>query len=255
MPPQRTRARAKAVPAITPQTEETGIPSFLRDDTVSAASADIPLDQLTAEPVFTSDAEPDSANTAEAGAAIDDAVTAERITTLADSINTSPFGSRNRKDEGKAKTTPPSADEWLDFFSRIVVRFITEWYVDAVFRKIDEDLVSDDDAAKLLLTEDERNVIARPFAEFANKNKLMRKHGRQIVAFADSFESVYILAQWFGRVNRIARKYGKIVNATTVRVKPEEKRDVNFGQSPQGNGNGQHRPDISGLSVFNPGTG
>lgn len=214
----------------------------------------VPLDQLTAEPVFTTDPKTGSP-AADAGSAIDDAVTAERINNLADTISTSPFGARNRKDEGKAKTTPPTADEWLDFFSRIVVRFITEWYVDAVFRKIDEDLVSDEDAARLLLTEEERNVIARPFAEFANKNKLMRKHGRQIVAFADSFESVYILAQWFGRVNRIARKYGKIVNATTVRVKPEEKRDVNFGQSTQSNGNGYQRPDVSGLSVFNPGTG
>jgi hypothetical protein len=139
-----------------------------------------------------------------------------------------------------------------------VFRFITEWYVDFVFRGIDDELVSDADAVKLLLTEDERRVIARPFAEYANKNPYLRKHGRQIVAFADSFESLVILGQWFSRVNRLARKYSRISGKppVTVTVKPEERRapDVNFGESPSGNGHA--RPVIpDNLTVFNPGTG
>ncbi len=251
MPPRATRTR-KTVPARQEPETETGIPAFLLDDTDLAGSADIPLDILTAEPVFT-DAEPTP--TPDAGAAID----AEIATPVTDpdELNTKPFGKRNRKDEDKAKSTPPTADEWLDFFARIVFRFITEWYVDFVFRGIDDDLVSDHDAAKLLLTEDERRVIARPFAEYANKNPYLRKHGRQIVAFADSFESLVILGQWFSRVNRIARKYSKRVSKPTVNVRPEEKQDVNFGQSPQStSGNGHTpRPDVSGLTVFNPGSG
>lgn len=117
------------------------------------------------------------------------------------------FGRRRRKNTGDPKSSPPNTDEWMDFFSRIVIRFVTEWYVDAVFSGLDEDLVSEADAEKLILTEEERDTIARPFAEYANKNPFMKKHGRQIVAISDSFESIVILGRWFSRVNRVARKY------------------------------------------------
>jgi hypothetical protein len=196
------------------------------------------------EPVFTED---EVRGTRDPDKAIDDQVKPEPD---ADNASlTRPWGSRNRKDDGKAKSGPPNADEWLDFFSRIVIRFVTEWYADWCFRGIDEDLVSDSDAEKLLLEEDERKVIARPFAEFANKNPYLRKHGREIVAFADSFESMVVLGKWFARVNRIARKYNKIVSKPVV---PGRSEDVNHEQS-QASQNG-HAASPS-YTIINPGSG
>lgn len=165
------------------------------------------------------------------------------------------FGRRRRKNPSDPKATPPNVDEWMDFFSRIVIRFLTEWYVDMMFRGIDEDNISDKDAAKLLLTDDERDVIARPFAEYANKNPFMRKHGRQIVAFADSFESIVILGKWYSRVNRIARKYrpkpqkGQTVHATVTDMNGHS-HNGNSGPGTQGAANGNVP---TGFSVFNPG--
>jgi hypothetical protein len=156
--------------------------------------------------------EPETPSTKPAGDAIDEAI----ATTPDESpapvkekpiTETLGFGRRTRKSNTTPKVTAPDKDEWLDFFSRIVIRFGTEWYVDAAFHGIDEDLVSEADAAKLLLTEEERDTIAAPYAAFAHKNPWMKKHGREILALSDSFESTIILARWFMRVNRIARKY------------------------------------------------
>jgi hypothetical protein len=159
------------------------------------------------------------------------------------------FGRRRRKNPEEPKAGPPNIDEWMDFFSRIVIRFLTEWYVDLIFRGIDEDDISDRDAAKLLLTEEERNTIARPFAEYANKNPYMRKHGRQIVAFADSFESVVMLGRWFARVNRVAKKYKprkQNVRSTVQRMGANG--NGSSGESAESTANGSHQ-----FSVFNPG--
>lgn len=171
-----------------------------------------------------------------------------------DKLSIHPFGNRNRKDDGRAKSGAPNVDEWLDFFSRIVIRFLTEWYVDFTFRKIDENLVTDSDAEKLLLTEDERNVIARPFAEYANKNPYLRKHGRQIVALADSFESMVIMAQWFARVNRIARKYTRMASKPVIKTGKEAVNvDNSQGAASQ---NGYTAPaGFGGITIHNPGTG
>ncbi len=160
------------------------------------------------------------------------------------------FGSRRRKNANEPKAGPPNLDEWMDFFSRIVIRFLTEWYVDMVFRGIDEDIVSDADAEKLLLTQEERDSIARPFAEYANKNPFMRKHGRQIVAFADSFESVVMLGRWYLRVNRIARKYRPKKQDVPARVHVHGSNNGNNGQSATGTTGGRI-PD--GYGVYNPG--
>lgn len=104
-------------------------------------------------------------------------------------------------------TGVPDKDEWLDFFSRIVLKVGLELYTDFAFRGIDEGVVSDADLRRIAVSKDERNVIARPFAEYSTKNKFMRKHGREIVAFADSLESIITLGIWMRKVNRIASKY------------------------------------------------
>lgn len=189
----------------------------------------------------------------DAGSVIDAAAAIEpRVEKSAeDEPLTKGFGSRRRKNPSEPKTSPPNLDEWMDFFSRVVIRFLTEWYVDMLFRGIDEDIVSETDAEKLLLTAEERDTIARPFAEYANKNPFMRKHGRQIVAFADSFESIVILGRWYMRTNRIARKYRPKKQNVPARVHVNgSNNNGNNGQSTTGTTGGRI-PD--GFGVYNPG--
>lgn len=119
-------------------------------------------------------------------------------------------GSSDRKrwrEPTQAKSGPPTIAEWQGFVSGLVFRLLTDGYINFAFRGIDEDVISDRDLAKLTLTEEERDRLAVPFAEFANKSKFLRKHGRMIMATADSAESGYILAGWMIRVNAVAARY------------------------------------------------
>lgn len=175
----------------------------------------------------------------------------------------------------EAKAGIPSLDEWLHFFGDIVIRLGTDYYIERAFQGVDEDLLSDRELDKILLTEKERGRIARPFAEYANKLKFTRKHGRMIIASADSVDALLQLGLWFSRVNRIAAKYrpmrGVKAQRNNMRASPvfipaermptyqppEEPTNVGFGQSEtaQQNGNGDHwRPDIGG-TVFNTNLG
>lgn len=202
------------------------------------------------EAEFVPSGEPDESG--DAGETIDAAIAVEPKVTKTDDdepLNKG-FGRRRRKNASEPKSTPPNVDEWMDFFSRIVIRFLTEWYVDMLFRDIDDDKVSDTDAAKLLLTEEERDTIARPFAEYANKNPFMRKHGRQIVAFADSFESMVMLGRWYMRVNRLARKYRPKKQDVPARVHINGSNNGHNGQSAPSAASGTY-PE--GFPIFNPG--
>lgn len=149
------------------------------------------------------------------------------------------------------KTSPPNGDEWLDFFSRIVLRIGTDLYVDFAFRGIDENAVSDKDIERIKIRKEERDSIARPFAEFATKNKTMRKHGRQVIALTDSIESLMSLGIWMRRVNRIAKRYRpEKSKRPQVRIR-ENQQNGNIG-SPTGspaeaNGAG------AGFTIVNPG--
>jgi hypothetical protein len=158
------------------------------------------------------------------------------------------------------KTGPPSADEWLDFFSRIVLKIGMDLYVDAAFRQVDEERVSEADLHRIKVRKEERDTIARPFAEFAAKNPVARKHGRQVVALTDSIESVMTLGIWMRRVNRVAKKYRppKQQKPRNIRIK-EASQDGNHG-SAQGNPGEQTSPNGSGYTtgystIFNPGSG
>jgi hypothetical protein len=116
--------------------------------------------------------------------------------------------------ERSAKTGPPNIDEWMHFFSKVCIRLATDWYLEFAFRGIDEDLLSDREIEKIRLEDEERDRIARPFAEYANKAKFTRKHGRMIIASADSIDAALQLGIWFSRVNRIANKYRGTTNTT-----------------------------------------
>lgn len=167
-----------------------------------------------------------------------------------------PTNRQDRKDNETPKAGPPRLDEWQDFFSRVLIKGLTERYVSWAFRGIDEELLTDREMQKLHLLKEERERIARPFSELANKAKFTRKHGRTIIGLSDSIDSVLALGMWFGRVNKIAEKYAK-----TRPVKGKVvKSDVGSGSFEEngtgGSDNGQSGWQYeSGMFPESPGTG
>lgn len=173
-----------------------------------------------------------------------------------------------------AKSGMPNIDEWMHFFSRVVMRVATDYYIDLAFRGIDEDWLSPNEVDRINLSDEERDRMARPFAEYSNKSKFMRKHGRMIISSADSIDAILQIGMWVARVNRIAAKYKRIggvsrkprvVHTRAAPVfRPEP--DINYQQEaedngsfgspePSQNGNGPHwRPGIGG-TVINPNLG
>jgi hypothetical protein len=164
---------------------------------------------------------------------------------------------------GKIKTGPPDVDEWLDFFSRIVLKVGMGSYVDFVFRDVDEDKISSADLAKMKVSKEERNAIATPLAQYATKDPTMRKHGRRVVALTDSIESLMTLGIWMRRVNRIAKKYkpvkaNKPVRASATHIREEAIPRERVGEArTNGNGiQGAGRGFVSGEfgPIVNPGS-
>jgi hypothetical protein len=133
--------------------------------------------------------------------------------------------------DSKPKAGPPKLDEWQDFFSRILIRSATDWYINWAFRGVDEDMLSPREVERINLTKEERDRIAKPFSEVANKSTFMRKHGRAIIALSDSWDSIIALGAWYNRVTRIARKY-QTKQPRTVHA------HVSAGQSTSGTANG-----------------
>jgi hypothetical protein len=101
----------------------------------------------------------------------------------------------------------PALDEWMDFFSRIALRVLCDWYISFAFRGVNEDLLTDREIDRLQLTDEERQRIAVPLSELSYKSKLMRKHGRTIIASGGAFDALITLGTWASRVNRIANRY------------------------------------------------
>lgn len=178
-------------------------------------------------------------------------------------------------DEASGKI--PSVDEWKRFTSNVVLRVLTDWYIEWAFRGIDEDLISDREAGRIKLAEDERNRIARPFAEVAYKAKFTRKHGRMIIASGDTLDAFLQMGIWYSRVSRIAAKYRRLqrdfekngmhpqapaaqetsenVPPPFVHNPPVNNQEVNNERSGQSaaSANGHKRPKIIGAEVFSPG--
>lgn len=141
----------------------------------------------------------------ETGEAIDAAVP-EATTEVAPVVQIT-SGSRERARDSRAKSGPPTIAEWQDFVAGIVIRMGTDYFVDWAFRGIDENRVTDQDAVRVRLTDDECDQIGRPIAELLNKLAFTRKHGRAIIGGAGSAQSILILGRWYARVSRIAAKY------------------------------------------------
>lgn len=152
----------------------------------------------------------------------------------------------------KAKAGPPRLDEWQDFFSRVLIRSATDWYVNWAFRGVDEDALSEREVNRITLEKEERDRIARPFAELANKSKFTRKHGRMIVSLTDSWDSLVAIGAWYTRVNRISRKYQRKVAHSHVSSRQGTVSPENSNGSP--NGQGTYDGSVIG-SYYGPGTG
>jgi hypothetical protein len=174
--------------------------------------------------------------------------------------DTGPLIDPEKLQRDKLKTGPPDATEWLDFFSRIILKVGMNSYIDLMFRDIDEERVAPADLAKLKVTREERDAIARPLAEYATKNKYTRKHGREIVALTDSIESLMTLGIWMRRVNRVAKKYRPVktkpIRATAVHIR-EASTSEHIG-TPSSNGvGGTQGGYVSGEfgPIINPGSG
>lgn len=143
--------------------------------------------------------------------------------------------------DADAKAGPPKLSEWQDFFSRIIIKYGTNWYMDMMLRDIDPSVLSPSDLAALTISREDRNRIARPFAELANKSGLARKHGRMIVSSADSVESAMILMKWTRTVSRIGKKYRP--------QKPKPARQQHQHVSPSQNGNGNANGNLGSGTV------
>lgn len=153
-----------------------------------------------------------------------------------------------------AKAGPPSLDEWQNFFSRVVLRLVTEWYINYAFRGIDEDTLSDKELDRLAMTDDERQMIAVPFAELSHKSKLMRKYGRTIVASGDAINSLVVLAAWASRVNRIASKHRPKVQKSRTVINGSSGQSTPTTEGPSGGANGGRIPEWFQGPIF-PGSG
>ena len=138
-----------------------------------------------------------------------------------------------------AKASIPSIDEWMDFFSRIVLRVACDWYIEWAFRGVDENSLTDREIDRVQMSEEERKRIATPFAEFSHKSKFMRKHGRTIVASGGMFDAIVAIGTWTNRVNRIAKRHkpsapisGVVINERTGQGEPSAA--PGFGQGANG---------------------
>ncbi len=111
---------------------------------------------------------------------------------------------KNRTAGKKPASGAPSLDEWQDFFGRIVLRTLTDGYMHLVLKDVE---LTEREEQSLKLDKDELNEMAAPFSSLANKSKVMRKHGRAIIAATDSYEAVICMVMWARRVNRIAKRH------------------------------------------------
>jgi hypothetical protein len=163
-----------------------------------------------------------------------------------------------REDKGKRdrdpKSGPPRLDEWQDFISRLILKTLTDAYVDMLFRDIDDRELTEREVSKLYLRDEERDRIAKPVSELLNKVEFTRKHGRAIIAAAGSGESVWTLAMWFMRVNRIANRHRSDSGPAESQASNGYPRS-NPAATNGGNPSNGKRDAAVGYTIIQPGTG
>jgi hypothetical protein len=167
-----------------------------------------------------------------------------------DAADVKPAGKHHRPEPAKAPPTgPPNSGEWQDFFGNIVLRMLTEGYLNLVlYREIDEADLTEREKGLITLTKDELHEMAAPMAQFSAKNKTMRKHGRTVIAAAESYEALVDLFIWMRRVNKVAKRHRK------PRVAEDNASGEVIQNGSVSDQNGQAR-QTGGFPIFNRGTG
>lgn len=155
------------------------------------------------------------------------------------------------RDTSEPKSGPPSLDDWQDFIGRFLIRGLTEAYVAANLADVYDELTPREIEQVSLSAEDLKETSA-PLASLANKSKLARKHGRAIIATADSLESLVALAIWARRVKRIARKHRGPGTSANSRGGMNGNSRQNVGERANSNGTGD---SYIPPNFYNPGTG
>jgi hypothetical protein len=84
------------------------------------------------------------------------------------------------------------------------MRTALEGYVTLMLRDIE---LSEAEEKSIELDKDDLKEMSAPLASYASKTKWGRKHGREIIAAADSYEALVALGIWMRRVNKIARRH------------------------------------------------
>jgi hypothetical protein len=160
-----------------------------------------------------------------------------------------------RLSEPEAKSGPPSLSEWQDFFGRFVIKLLVDGYLYLVLGDLLDELTPSE-AKQIQLSKEDMQELAAPLASLSNKSRFMKKHGRGIIAAADSYESIFTLLMWMRRVNRIAKRHRKMKQPQTMTVQPINTQDGVSDEVSNGYNSGQvNGADIPGFSVFNPGSG
>jgi hypothetical protein len=113
----------------------------------------------------------------------------------------------------------PSVAEWQDFIGRIVLRTLLDGYMTLMLRDCD---LTPQEEKYLELSKEDLKEMAAPFAGFANKNKVLRKHGRSIISAADSWEAIVSLSIWMRRVHRVSRRHRPEIAAQAAARKAEK---------------------------------
>lgn len=159
----------------------------------------------------------------------------------------------------QVKKGPPSLSDWQDFFSRFVIKILVDIYLNIVLGDLVMEL-SPTERDMIKLSAKDMSDIAAPLAVMTEKTSFGKKHGRSIIAMADSYESVITLLFWMRRVNRVARKHKPAKQrkqrpaAQGVVIPPKETNNAFT------DGYNQRDSDGSGINgyeypVFNPGAG
>lgn len=154
-----------------------------------------------------------------------------------------------RKEDPKGG--PPSLDEWQDFIGRIVLKSLANAYLTLMIADAE---LTPREQSSILLSREDLNEMSAPLASLVNKSGKAKKHGRAIIAAADSYEAVLAFLIWMRRVNKIAKKYRKPKPPRQQPVTGYVLREPENGDSGQDDEPGPFGPGLYG-GIYNPGTG
>lgn len=157
------------------------------------------------------------------------------------------------------KSGPPTVDEWQDFFSRFVVKMLVDAYLSVMLGDFIDEL-TEAEANRIKLTPEDFKTIGSPLAEMANQSSYMKKHGRAVIAFSESSESILTLLFWMRSVNKVAKKHRKnnprpARTMRARRINNPNQESQNAAQ-PDGHDYSQvNGSSVPSVGVFNPGGG